>query len=202
MKKDTPNRLAESISLALNPILLLPVVFLIGLFFTSFPDKTSEMRWLGIILFSNFLIPIWLVFYLDQRGVVLDDSLENKFLFKKRLIALLPISIILLLEVIYMFLTHINEPLLAILLSSFFITLVGGLVSYYWKISAHAIGLSTFITILSLLIGPWALLGVIVIPFLAWARLILNRHTSLQLIAGTIIAPLIILTTFYLLGLK
>jgi membrane-associated phospholipid phosphatase len=201
MRKNLSYKLAESLSLALNPFLLLPVIFLIALFSTSFPTTTTQSKWLGIILFANLLIPLWIVFYLDQQGIVLDDTLKNAKLHRQRLIALLPIVAIIFLEVIVMLLTKQHEPLFAVFVSSLVIAFIGGLISYYWKISAHSLGLSTTIAFLFILAGPWALLGALAIPFLAWSRLVLHRHTPLQLVVGFVVPPLIIGVVFYLLHL-
>lgn len=194
-------KIAGTLSLILNPFLLLPIVFIISLFMTNFPSSTSELRWLSIMLLGNFLIPFWIILYLDQKGIILDDSLANTKLFRQRLVALWPISIILTLEVIAMVIYHIHQPLFGVFLSSLAVTIIGGAISYYWKISAHAMGLAATITLLTFLIGPWALLGAIAIPILIWARLVLNRHTPLQLVIGTLVSPIIIIATFRLLKL-
>lgn len=201
MNKIDYKKYADSLSLILNPFLLLPLVFILSLFMTHFPSSTSELRWLGIMLLGNFLIPFWIILYLDQKGIVLDDTLANTKLFRQRLIALWPISIILAVEVLAMIIYHIHEPLFGVFLSSLVVTIIGGVISYYWKISAHAMGLATTVTLLMFLIGPWALIGAIAIPVLIWARLVLNRHTPLQLAIGTIVAPVIVVIVFRLLKL-
>jgi membrane-associated phospholipid phosphatase len=171
------------------------------LFLTKFHSQASEIRWLSVMLVGNFLIPFWIILYLGQKGVILDDTLENTGLYRERLIALWPISFILAGEVIAMTIFHIHEPLFGIFLSSLAVTIIGGLISYYWKISAHALGLASAITLLVFLIRPWALIGAIAIPILAWARLTLNRHTPLQLAIGIIMAPIIIAVVLRALGL-
>lgn len=189
-------RAAESLSLALNPFLLLPIVILIAVFLTDFSSHISQTRWIGVVLLCNLVLPLWWIHSLDAHGVVLDDTLANKQLHRKRLIALLPIAIILLVEIIVMLQTRIYQPLFAVFLSSLLVSIIGGAISYYWKVSAHSIGLATTITLLAFLLGYWVFSFAIVIPFLAWARLKLKRHTPLQLLIGTIIPPIFIVLIF------
>lgn len=194
--KNTAYKLAESLSLALNPFVLLPIVYLIGLFATDFGDNAGQAQWLGALLIGNLILPLFWIYYLDIKGFVFDDTLKNKKLHRKRLIALLPIVVVLGLEIVTMAFFGVFQPLFAILVASMSIMILGGFISYYWKVSAHTIGLSTTITFLSLIVGPWILWSAVVIPFLGWARLKLHRHTPLQLIIGTMLPPITIIIIF------
>lgn len=196
MNQPTIHKLARRLSQVFNPFLLLPIIFLVAILLTHFPATSTQIRWFGVVLISNFILPLGFIFYLRQKGIVLDDTLDNKNLHRHRLIALFPITLILLAEIIIMKFYTIYEPLYIVLLSSFIVTVIGGIVSYFWKISAHSIGLSTSITLLYLLLGPWALIGLIILPPLTWSRLVLRRHTPLQLTGGIILPPIIILTIF------
>ena len=194
--RKTAIKVAESLSLALNPFLLIPVVFLVALFVTPFPSPVSQIRWLGVVLLCNFIVPFWWVYFLDQKGIILDDTLAHKKLHRKRLMALWPVIVIIGAEVITMTFAGTHQPLYAVLISGLAVTIVGGIISYYWKISAHMAGFSTALTQIALLTGPWVLWGVIAIPFLVWARLVLHRHTPTQLFIGVVVPPLIIISIF------
>ena len=171
-------------------------VRLISLFLTNFPSQITQTRWIGIVLVGNFILPFWWLSFLENRGFILDDTLANHKLHRQRLMALWPIAVIIGVEVIFMFFRQMHEPLFAVLLSSFAIAIIGGFISYYWKISAHTIGFSSTITLLTLLLGLWVLWTIAIFPLLAWARLKLHRHTPLQLLIGTILPPLLILLIF------
>src|SRR5687768_17200259 len=101
MKNSNAIKLANSLSLALNPFALMSVVFLISLFKTDL-DPVAQTRWLSVILLGNFLIPFWWLYYLDQQGFVLDDKLSNTKLHRERLVALIPLTLIVLIEVMVM----------------------------------------------------------------------------------------------------
>lgn len=189
-------RIAESISMALNPFLLLPFVFMIALFLTDFPTIQSQLKWAGVIFVANMIIPFGWIHYLDYRGVILDDTLAHHKLHRQRLKALIPIIIIVAIEILLMLIFGSYNPLFAVLISGLCVSVISGLISYFWKISAHMIGLSTTITLLTILLGLWVLISVVFIPIIIWARLKLHRHTLLQLLVGFIVPPVIILFIF------
>lgn len=194
--KSNSQRIAESISLALNPFFLLPFVFIIALFLTHFPTFESQIKWVGVIFVANMFAPFLWISYLDYRGVVVDDTLAHHKLHRQRLKALIPIIIIIAFEIILMLIFQKYNPLFAVFISSFTVSVISGIISYFWKISAHMIGISTTITLLTLLLGTWVLWSAVFIPAIVWARLKLHRHTLLQLIVGFVVPPIVILTVF------
>ena len=194
--KSHQTKIAESISLALNPFVILPVVLIIGFFGTEFPSVDLQKKWILVILLGNLILPLAWIYYLDAKGVVLDDTLANKALHRKRLVALLPILAILALEILVMLNRTIYQPIFAVFISTISIIIIAGLVSYFWKVSAHMVGFITTITLLTLLINKWVLVGLIFLPFLIWSRLKLHRHTPLQLITGVLLPPVIIYIIF------
>ena len=196
MKTDS-QKFAESISMALNPFLLLPFVFIIALFLTDFPTFESQIKWVGVIFIFNMFIPFLWINYLDYRGFVIDDTLAHHKLHRQRLKALIPIIIIIAFEIVLMLIFQKYNPLFAVFISSFAVSVISGIISYFWKISAHIIRMSTTITLLTLLLGTWVLWSVVFIPIIIWARLKLHRHTLGQLLVGFIVPPIIILFVFH-----
>ena len=194
--KSHSQRIAGSISMALNPFLLLPFVFIIALFLTNFPTVQSQLKWAGVIFIANIIIPFGWIHYLDYKGVILDDTLAYHKLHRQRLKALIPIIIVVAFEILLMLIFQHYNPLFAVFISGFTVSVISGIISYFWKISAHMIGLSTTITLLTLLLGWWVLWSAIFIPAIIWARLKLHRHTLLQLLIGFIVPPIIILFIF------
>ena len=70
----------------------------------------------------------------------------------------------------------------------------------FWKVSHHA-AVNTFGTLLTNFLFGWQLPWLyILIPTIYWARLILKRHTHLQLLAGIGISALIFLGGLKILG--
>ncbi|MHA1792740.1 MAG: hypothetical protein ACTSVI_08855 [Promethearchaeota archaeon] len=71
-------------------------------------------------------------------------------------------------------------------------TLLNGLltiINLKWKISAHAAGSAGPATGMAIVISPWILLVMIPAVFLVcWSRLVLKKHTALQLVFGTLLS--------------
>lgn len=60
-------------------------------------------------------------------------------------------------------------------------------ISTVWQVSLHLAGAAGAVAVLVVVVGPWALLGVVVVVALAWARVVLGDHTIAQVIGGTVV---------------
>ncbi|MCB8951411.1 MAG: hypothetical protein H6650_05300 [Ardenticatenales bacterium] len=70
-----------------------------------------------------------------------------------------------------------------------------GIINIFWLISIHATAMASTVAIAWLVFGSWTLL--ITLPLLilvAWVRLFLKRHTPAQIIAGTLLGSLTVLS--------
>jgi len=87
--------------------------------------------------------------------------------------------------------------LLLILLIS---TLIGGLVALLitlrWKISIHAGGAAGAATVMALLYGAQALPLLIGVAVIGWSRVVLGKHTWLQVVVGALVSILITILVF------
>ncbi|MFN2461824.1 MAG: phosphatase PAP2 family protein [Candidatus Velthaea sp.] len=61
------------------------------------------------------------------------------------------------------------------------------LITRWWKISTHALGITAPIVALMYLFGHEPLPFLILIPIVGWARVYLKAHTPLQVVAGTLL---------------
>jgi len=60
-------------------------------------------------------------------------------------------------------------------------------ITFYWKISAHMIGISGLSTFMAIAFGGWGTLALLMIPLVAWARLHLGSHSYSQVLGGVIL---------------
>lgn len=65
------------------------------------------------------------------------------------------------------------------------------IINFYWKISMHSSAAAGMTGLLTLLIGPWALLGLIGTAIIGWSRYELGRHTLPQTIGGALFGLLV-----------
>ncbi|MEO6913233.1 MAG: hypothetical protein ABI182_04325 [Candidatus Baltobacteraceae bacterium] len=84
--------------------------------------------------------------------------------------------------------THAPLLLVATLAGYTLSTVLVLVITRYWKISTHALGITAPLVALSLLYGKQVLPFFILIPMVAWARVYLKAHTVGQVIAGSVLA--------------
>lgn len=108
-----------------------------------------------------------------------------------------------------LFLFHINAPrwMLAFMWGATAAAIIAGVISFWWKISAHATanaGLVGFVCWLAhrhaLLIEPFTAVSIVILllGFVCWARLYLYKHTPLQILAGSALGVSIVLVSLAL----
>ncbi len=56
-----------------------------------------------------------------------------------------------------------------------------------WKISIHCAVAAGSVTIIALLLGPWAAPGYLLVGLTAWSRVVLKDHTAAQVVAGSLL---------------
>ncbi|WP_229208805.1 hypothetical protein [Dyadobacter luticola] len=207
------NRLALILSVIFHPLILTTYLFAL-LFFVS-PDLVGvsafELPALGsllMLLFLNtFLAPTIIIYYFKKMGMISSLHVDN---LEERRLPFLACVIIYGIAT-YLFgwqLQPIDElaPQISVILGSATLSLViVTMVSYFWKISAHAVGIGGSIGILSGLLIRFDE-GTLLIPLLitiligGWllsARLQLNAHNPLQILVGVLCGVLVSSMTVY-----
>jgi membrane-associated phospholipid phosphatase len=74
-------------------------------------------------------------------------------------------------------------------------------INLVWKISLHTAFMAGAAAILVMVYGATAAWVVILLPPLAWARMTLGQHTLAQVIAGALVAAVIVVLIFWSYGL-
>jgi membrane-associated phospholipid phosphatase len=73
-------------------------------------------------------------------------------------------------------------------------------ITFYWKISLHTSWITTIVITFNVLLGPWMLLLLPLIPIIGWARVRVKRHTTPQVIMGAGISSIICFLGYYFTG--
>lgn len=63
-------------------------------------------------------------------------------------------------------------------------TLLTAVISRYWKISIHAMGVAGPAVTLSVAYWPWGLVAFLLLPPVMWSRYVRRKHTPAQLVGG------------------
>jgi hypothetical protein len=173
----TKTKLAEIISILLNPVLMV----ILMLFALSFANPISFLRLLFIML------PFFTATagYVGVRAYILKDSdLDLSKLKSRRYLGLTSFGGVIVSSIFCYFLYPTLLPLFVYI---GVIILFAGIISLFWKISFHAIGYSAMCVSFFRLFGAISLPLVLLVPVLFWARLRLKKHTIWQLIAGSLL---------------
>jgi membrane-associated phospholipid phosphatase len=72
------------------------------------------------------------------------------------------------------------------------------LVTRYWKISLHLVGMAGVVIVFILLFGPRLFVLSPLVILVGWARWQVRAHTLFQALAGTILAVIVTVATFLL----
>ncbi|GHO57750.1 hypothetical protein KSB_62250 [Ktedonobacter robiniae] len=78
---------------------------------------------------------------------------------------------------------------------------VAAVITQYWKISLHLVGIAGAVTVCCLLWGPLCLFLSSLVVLVGWARWRLHAHTWFQALAGTILAISVMILIYRLFGL-
>jgi membrane-associated phospholipid phosphatase len=188
--------LASSISTLGNaPLIAVFVFILININYL----KGNEFITVTLISIVFATVIPSIIAYLWVKNKNLEMDMPNK---EDRVYPLLWILSSYLIGVIILFISS-APPMTTILMFCYFSnTLLVLLISPFWKISIHSVGVAGPVATLIYVFGYPGLIFIIFIPLVMWSRLYLKRHTLLQVIAGALLG--FILTTvqiYFFIGL-
>ena len=157
-------------------------------------SATLRLSLLVLIFVGTLGVPALLIYYLYRSGYV--QTLHLTTLADRRLPFFLTAVIYALLTLLFAFrmqLISTIAPEMAVLLGSVSLSiLLVGIISLYWQISAHSVGISGVVGIIAGITIKFSqtdlfiplLLSVLLMGFVGSARLKLNAHTPAQIGAG------------------
>ena len=174
--------IAKTISVIFNPLVISPLAFYILIF----NDVNSEnyLFFLIAVLFSSVL-PFFSILYFKKIGKI--SSLEAPI--RKQRLELLIISS-LLNSIAFVLLNYLeaSDIVQGLMFCYAFNTAITWLITRYWKISIHMIGLGGPFVALFLSGYNNLFLMTVIIILVYFSRIILKAHNHAQLIAGTFLA--------------
>ena len=186
--------LAQLLSVVFHPLLMPTLLFAVLLFLV--PDTALAMPregrklLLGLIFVTTYLIPGASTYLLYRSGAIGSITLENR---AERKLPLLFTTFFYALTawLFYRELRFDDLPFQVMLLMSVALLLTF-LISFYWKISAHSVGIGGVIGMLMVLntqfegnVLLYPIVGLIVVGgFVISARLALQAHTLAETAAG------------------
>lgn len=200
-------RLAGFLSDFFSPIMLPTYMMAIAMWMTPLVYIPERVRFIsmGIIALITAIIPVVSIFALIKTGKVHDVSISNR---KERFIPYVISLFCYLVAFIYLRSVHAPVWLSAFYLGAAAVSLVAVAITSIWKISAHAssvAGFSAAIIWLALhdllLIGSiyWIMGSILLCGLIGTSRLLLHRHTVMQVFAGYALGAVVVCLTLELL---
>ena len=192
------NLWARAVSLLLSP----PVVWAIWVYATSLlraSDRVSAFAFASLFALSICVAPMLFVAYKVRNGKISDMHMRES---NERYV---PYSIAIVAGILtgLVYLHYEAGPvlLLVVLVSIVELTIMLA-ATFYMKVSLHAMAMSSVISATTLLFGfAQGLLFLPVLLLVVLARLVLRRHTTLQIMVGVLIGVLTPLAVVAALGL-
>lgn len=186
------HKLARIISDVMNPVFV--GIFAMGLLaFRNIDDPRTAWFWMSVMVLIASLPPLSYVLYLVKIGYLADIHMPDR---DKRV---KPVSFIFLWVLVSIFILNAFQapPIILMLLGAVVAqVLLLWLITLVWKISFHSATITTAAIIALLVNSSSAWMMLLLVPIVGWARVHLNRHTLMQVIAGALAGTLVALVAF------
>ena len=186
-------KISEWISWILNPFSISTIVFVILIFTSSILGLSLQIFILLIVIIFSNMIPLFYLFYLKNRGDIKELEIIQR---EKRINPLIWGITSHFLG--YILLAFIQAPIIVTGLMFCYTTvsLFILIITFYWKISVHAAAVSVPLVALSFHFGEIIYPFYVLIIVVGTARIILKKHTILQVVGGTFLG--LICAAFFL----
>ena len=177
------NSLGIFLSYLLHPMIISSFTFWYLIYYSNiFIENPNTIFFISF--FFSTILPIITVLMLKTKNLISDLDASKK---EERLLPMAFGALFLLMG--FIILRTVNSPKLiqGIMFCGMLNTILAWLITKYWKISIHALSLSTSITIFWIFGYKYLFLISILIILVIIARMLTNSHNIQQIIAGILI---------------
>lgn len=186
-------RLARIVNVVLHPITLtLPGVFLIV--FQSTKDLNSAFLWMLFSVIFSGIVSLF-VLYGVKRGFFNNLDVSNR---KQRVILYPFIIAVVMFFIGFVYLMHGPSSLIKASVLIILALLILDLINTKIKVSGHVAVVSSLVTGLVYAYGSVAFVSILLIPLIAWARIIEKRHTLKETAVGALCGITLSLLAIYI----
>ncbi len=175
--------ISKFLSNLFSPVVVAPAAFAILIHETGFPDSNRWILWLIAFVFTA-LVPVAALIILKKRGMITDLDVSHR---EQRL----PSLVIGLLSyaAAYLFFDWLDAASLpkGLVFCSLINLLVIIAITRYWKISIHAMGLTSPLAALWVMWNSHILPMAALTALVGTSRVVLKAHTPSQVIVGSVL---------------
>jgi len=187
-------KIANYISVIGQPVFIpIPVFILLA---TKISDPAKCALVIAISLFFVTVVPTAVTYYFSIKLGRRDGDIPDRTLrFKPMMLGVVSYLI----GTLCLYFMDAPKVMTVLMLCYAIVTFVMTIITLYWKISIHSVGVVGPSMALAITFWPWGLLYILLLPPIVWSRYVLKRHTPAQLIAGALTGFLITGALFLLL---
>ncbi|MGO9386579.1 MAG: phosphatase PAP2 family protein [Methanobacterium sp.] len=186
-------RIANWISvLTLTPLISIPVFLIISYYLLPVNDFLIVG---SVSVFFGGILPFMLC-YLYAKKKNLEIDIPSR---KDRIYPLLMVIPSYIIGLILLYTLGTPAVITVLMFCYFSITIVVLLISLYWKISLHSMGVAGPAVFLIYIFGIPGLIFSLIIPLVMWSRVYLHKHTVPQVIMGALLGFLLTAIQIYIL---
>ena len=190
-------QIAKLVSNIINPFFM-GVVLILSASFDGDLNTRESIKWALILIAFNvlpvFLFIIWLVRHNKLDGIFINIRKQRLKIYLLG-IALVGVSCIILLCF------EAPPMLLALFVAFFSVGVVFMCINNWWKVSVHTASTASVVAALLIIYGLRAMIFLMLVPLVAWARVELGNHSLSQVVAGALLAPSMLVAEVHLFGL-
>lgn len=189
---ETRKRIANLISNILNPFLVSLILILL-LSFKATSNVLDALKW-ALVLTAFSVVPVYLAIIYLVRSGRLDNVFTNVRRQRTKIYLLAggwaAAGCVVLL--------YLKAPprLMATSVAGLSTAIIFMCINLWWKISLHTAFIAASVTLLVILYGWVAVVAIVLIPLMFWARMELKRHSLAQVVAGALLSTLIVAVVF------
>ena len=186
------------ISYLLHPMLISFFTFWYLIYYSPLINEPKNSVFLICLTFST-LLPMAAFFILKNKNLITDFDASKK---EERLLPMAFGALFFLIG--FTLLRMMNAPLLiqGIMFCGLMNTILTWIITKHWKISIHALSLSTSVTIFWICGYKYLTLNIGLIILVTIARILTNSHNLLQIIAGILTGIISTFTYFQILFIQ
>src|SRR5579884_4068084 len=168
-------KLAQIVSEASNPLFVALPTFAVVALHTA-PDIVHALLWWIITTLGITAAPLTFIALGVRRRWYTDRHLQVR---EQRLVPLIFGLACACLAFALLLLLHASSALLATIIATLVAVVIAGLITRYWKISFHLIGIAGAVTVFVLVFGTPSYILVPLVVLVGWARWQVRAHTFL-----------------------
>jgi len=190
-------KVARVISRLLHPIFTAPIAFFLTAYY-AVGNLGIALQWTFFTFLVAELPPLLYLLSRVKKGKITDFDISLREQ-RPRVFAVSLASVIISLAVLA--LLGVPLVMVAAIVGAVVGMVVAAIITFYWKVSLHAVGVACFVSVALWLYGLIMLFAVLLLPLIGWARAKVEAHTPAQILVGALIGFLIPIFVFFAFGI-